>query len=854
LGYASACGGDEKTFHGFSGEILPVTEASHAVFLSYASQDAEAARKICEALRSAGIEVWFDQSELRGGDAWDQSIRKQIHDCTLFIPLISAHTDERTEGYFRLEWRLAVDRSLLIADDAAFLLPVIIDDTPDAIARVPDKFRTVQWTRLPAGEAPPAFCQRVSALLTGTAKPSRAQVHNAPDAAISRRTAVRKSVIAVLGMLLIVAIAAIAWRMMPRSPGALLQKVAAPAASVIPEHSIAVLPFVDLSAHKDQEYFSDGLAEDLLNLLSKVPGMQVAARSSAFSFKGHSTDVRTIGRQLGVAHVLEGSVRKVGNHLRVTAQLERADNGYQIWSETYDRELGDVFRIQDEISAAVVKAMKVSLLGAATPRSTGTQSPGTYLVFLQGRAKMSTNRMADIREAADDFARVVRLDPNYAPAYVELATAKLQRAEFEITENRQAAFDAAAGEAKLLIEQALVLDPKNAQAYVERGYLRAFHDPAGAEKDLRRGIELNPNSARGYVGLARMLYEDPARRGEALAMIERAHQLDPLEPEYEVLKAILLINGLGRFRDADVMLVDFVARYPLYQEGLVRLSDVRRFEGNYADAIMYGEQALKLDPLHEWARQELIRNYSDVADPGAARQVADEAPHRLPVRRLRLLIAEGNWHQAAEVSYAALADGSMTSNSEPIAVFALRMEARRTHDFGRARVVFERMCGVTWSAGGIPTLPTQTGFAFASVALADMLIQSGERARGERLLRASVADMDHVVHDFKRSELWYVIDKATALALLGDRKAALAALHKAVDEGYITTWTLIPLDPAFDMLRGDAEFQGLMRAIQAKVVHERQILDRMRADGRVPVRSGSATAGPPAARAPARTP
>ena len=174
-----------------------MTEPSKAVFLSYASQDAEAARRICEALRATGIEVWFDQSELRGGDVWDHTIRQQIHECTLFIPVISAHTDERSEGYFRLEWKLAVDRSHLMADDTPFLFPVVIDDTPDAIARVPDKFRAVQWTRLPAGEAPPAFCQRVGALLAGTAKPSRAHGHAATDAAIARRTAVRKSAIAV---------------------------------------------------------------------------------------------------------------------------------------------------------------------------------------------------------------------------------------------------------------------------------------------------------------------------------------------------------------------------------------------------------------------------------------------------------------------------------------------------------------------------------------------------------------------------------------------------------------------------------------------------------------------------------
>jgi hypothetical protein len=128
-----------------------MSEPSRAVFLSYASQDAEPARRICEALRAAGIEVWFDDNELRGSDVWDQRIHQQIHDCALFVPLISAHTNARTEGYFRLEWKLAVDRSHLMADDAAFLLPVVIDGTSESSARVPDKFRTLQWTQLPGG-------------------------------------------------------------------------------------------------------------------------------------------------------------------------------------------------------------------------------------------------------------------------------------------------------------------------------------------------------------------------------------------------------------------------------------------------------------------------------------------------------------------------------------------------------------------------------------------------------------------------------------------------------------------------------------------------------------------------------
>src|SRR6516165_2465614 len=133
-----------------------------AVFLSYASQDAEAARKICAGLRAGGIEVWLDQSELRGGDAWDRQIRAQIHDCVLFIPLISQHTQERLEGYFRLEWKLAVERAHHMAEQKAFLVPVVIDSTRERDALVPDSFRDVQWTHLPGGEPVPAFVTRVA--------------------------------------------------------------------------------------------------------------------------------------------------------------------------------------------------------------------------------------------------------------------------------------------------------------------------------------------------------------------------------------------------------------------------------------------------------------------------------------------------------------------------------------------------------------------------------------------------------------------------------------------------------------------------------------------------------------------
>src|ERR1700733_4710033 len=154
-----------------------VTDRGKAVFLSYASQDTEAALRLCNALRAAGIEVWFDQSELRGGGVWDQKIRREIHDCALFIPVISANTASRHEGYFRLEWDLADQRTHMLARNRAFIVPVCLDATPDAGADVPESFQRVQWTRLPGGETPPEFVRRIEQLLSGEVRPATTAAH-----------------------------------------------------------------------------------------------------------------------------------------------------------------------------------------------------------------------------------------------------------------------------------------------------------------------------------------------------------------------------------------------------------------------------------------------------------------------------------------------------------------------------------------------------------------------------------------------------------------------------------------------------------------------------------------------------
>ena len=416
-----------------------MTDPQKAVFLSYASQDAAAAARICEALRAAGIEVWFDQSELRGGDAWDRQIARQIRECALLIAVISVHTDERSEDYFGRQWRLAVERTRDLADDPAFLLPVVIDGTPDAAARVPDKFREVQWSRLPGGETTPAFVQRVSHLLS----PSHAHAPAQPRPSATPAPTLRQPAPGPVAppwtqrvLLLIAAVAVIGggyfaldkFVLSKRSaagtqaPSSSIQAVT-PAHGAITEKSIAVLPFADLSEQKDQEYFSDGLAEGLLDLLAQVPDLHVPARTSSFSFKGKSDDIATIAQKLRVAHVLEGSVRKSGTRLQVTVELIRADNGYHAWSKTYDRDIKDVFTVQDEIATAVVEALKAKLAPTKQASSHRTSNPEAYNQLLLGRQFYDRGNLDDFRRAVEAYRKAIALDPNYAAAYAGLVYA-----------------------------------------------------------------------------------------------------------------------------------------------------------------------------------------------------------------------------------------------------------------------------------------------------------------------------------------------------------------------------------------------------------------------------------------------
>jgi hypothetical protein len=291
-----------------------MSEFTQAVFLSYASQDVAAARQICESLRAAGIEVWFDQNELRGGDAWDASIRKQIKECWLFVPIISANTNARTEGYFRLEWRLAVERSHKMADDQPFLLPVLLDGTPQALVRVPDRFRERQWSRLADDRVPRAFVEQVARLLAGAATPTAV---DAPASAAPAESAKRRWLLAGVALFVIVFtgfVVVTQWTGR-KTVSAPIDKVTVTATPAENRKSIAVMPFDNLSGHSEDAYLADGLQEEILNALARVRELNVISRTSVMEFRGKTRNIREIGQRLNVGSVLEGTIRRDGNTL-----------------------------------------------------------------------------------------------------------------------------------------------------------------------------------------------------------------------------------------------------------------------------------------------------------------------------------------------------------------------------------------------------------------------------------------------------------------------------------------------------------------------------------------------------------
>ena len=337
--------------------------------------------------------------------------------------------------------------------------------------------------------------------------------------------------------------------------------------------SIAVLPFADLSPEKDQEYFCDGMAEEIIDALSKIGGIRVVARTSSFAFKGKQQDIREIGKKLNVAAVLEGSVRKDGNRLRVTAQLNSVADGYHLWSETYERELKDVFTVQDEISRAIVNTLQLKLSGRGIQTNSSPESVETYELYLQGRYHWRRWRTEGAEQAIHYFEAAIQKDPKYAPAYAGVAYSYCWLGFFGAVPPTEAM-----PKARQAAEKALALDDSLAAAHTALAYVKALYefDWPVAEREFKRAIELNAGDADAHFGYGIAYLSPQGRLEDTVREMQLASDLDPLSP--------VQANYLGL----------------AYQ-----------FVGRRAEAIAQYKRALDLDPNFVEARLHLANAYLD---------------------------------------------------------------------------------------------------------------------------------------------------------------------------------------------------------------------------------------------------
>ena len=384
-----------------------------------------------------------------------------------------------------------------MAEDKAFLLPVVIDATPNVNARVPEKFRDVQWTHLSSAATPMAFAERVQRLLTGGPAPVR----------------IAKPLIAPAG-------------------------AAAVAVHTHEPLSIAVLPFVNRSHDEEDEYFSDGLADELLNVLTKIPALRVAARSSAFTFKGKAATVAEVGRALNVATVLEGSVRKAGDRMRVSVQLVTVADGYHLWSERYDRTLNDIFAVQDDIAQSVVTELRRTLLGEAVDPQVGAEAtaqvaaavrgrandPEAYRLYLQARHFIDRMRRGDTAKGIEYLKQALDRDPAFALAWAELSRACADQAA-----KGWAPVAEGFGDARDAVARSLALEPELAEAHAALAWIQMYHDWnwRGAEASCGRALGLAPGNV-AVLRRAGLLAMNLGRFDEAVRLCRRAIDQDPL--------------------------------------------------------------------------------------------------------------------------------------------------------------------------------------------------------------------------------------------------------------------------------------------------------------------------------------
>ncbi|MCH9027286.1 MAG: tetratricopeptide repeat protein [Proteobacteria bacterium] len=590
--------------------------------------------------------------------------------------------------------------------------------------------------------------------------------------------------------------------------------------------SIAVLPFVSMSSDIENEYFSDGLSEELLNMLANIKDLKVAGRTSSFYYKGRDIDLREIGSQLNVNHVLEGSVRKSGNQVRITAQLVSVADGYHVWSETYDRQLDDIFKIQEEIARAVTAALKVTLL-LEEDQALATQqalNPAAHSMYLIARSRQRERGLDNLEQAMHLFENIIEDFPDFAPAYSGLSDSILLLSNNHLI----IPFAEARGKATPLIEKALQLAPFSSDAWTSKGFLdqQIFENSgdsdylASAEAAYLKAQELDPNNAQALYWHG-ILMDATGNYKAAIEMFRQSLKLDPLAriPRYRLA---LDYQQAGHFDEARAALEESFRLYPDFTTAKAAIGTLELSLGNFEAA-----ESILLEIADSPAGGDaniyfsLFAVYSNVGEYQLALDAIEKVPPSPLKDGVNKLLAAQQSHDIgvllATTAELAASDGSPLQWK----ILAAQVEYL-AGDFEKSRQRLAKDYPVLFSENPEINLQRVLPATIAAAALKKL----GETEQADRLLQLAQAIYESKWPDYQPSGVHYRL--AELLAIKGDKDAAMRHLQAAYDEGFRLLWTdfSYPMDgnPYFGELLADQRFVALVEKIR---VHNEQARQRI---------------------------
>jgi TolB-like protein/DNA-binding winged helix-turn-helix (wHTH) protein/Tfp pilus assembly protein PilF len=591
--------------------------------------------------------------------------------------------------------------------------------------------------------------------------------------------------------------------------------------------TVAVLPFDNISANPNDAYLAFGVPEILINRLSNVAEVLTIARSSSFAIAAQKLDSAAIGQRLNAGYLIEGSVQRQGERLRIAVELIEAGSGKLVWSDRFDRQLSEILQVEDEIGDHVAATLLGQVEAADAIRAGRERSANVeaYLAFLRGRSLLGRFAVADTEAAIPYLERAIEMDPNFASAYALLYDAKMQAAaaRYEDLAPLRRRY-------QNLIDKALSIDPDSGTAYFARALWGAPGD-AAREADFARGAKLDPSNGRGLSAYAEYLENELDRPNDATAVLQRALKIDPMSPRAHYFAAIRSMEVSG-FEAVEQKMRQVLELDPNFVPALQRYGKYQwQLHANPAAAIQIEEHAIALDPQNPWLRHTAMAMYLDVGDPDAARDVASGTPQSAAGGRVLLALYRGDWRDAglaASRGQPAWSYGIFESWGAPE---ALRDYALKTGSYEPAIAVF---CDTF----GMSTDPKQTlsldNFREA-VYVSQLLAAQGHGVQADALRHAAAAWND--AHEAKFGSLYARRLRAGILLLDGRRDAALTELAESFRAGdYLQWWYTLRHDALWESLRDDPRFRAIDAEVSRFAAQQRAAVQTLRTQGLIPRR------------------